>query len=201
MKVIRLAVVLIVVSLSQVVRAAEAPQSEGIDLRQLIEIFAERQNKRFIVDPRVSGRVVVAGIDPRKLSYEELQSVLSVYGFVTTPERNGTIEILPDANARQIPVPVVTDKARNVGAEDVVTKTLDVEPLNAVQLVPILRPMLPQYAHLAAHAETNSLIVVARQANVETLEAIIRDLQSDRSGPAKKLLATREPLHRHRPTR
>lgn len=158
--------------------AAEHTPSDDIDIRALIELSAARLHKRFIVDPRVNGNVMLVGLDPNTLTYAELQSILSVHGFVTTPERNGTIEILPDTNARQMPTPVVTDRARKDGAEEVVTKTLAVGSLNAVQLATTLRPLLPPDAHLVAHPETNSLLVVARQANVARLEAIIRELQN-----------------------
>jgi general secretion pathway protein D len=180
------------------VRAAEtsqpAPQSTGgISLTHLIERSAARLNKRFIVDPRVAGQsAVLVGIDPDRISYRELQAVLAVHGFMTTQERNGVVEILPSAVARQTPMPLLGDRApSNIGEDEYVTRTLDTGPLQAVQLVPILRPMLPQEAHLVAGAQVNSLIVVARYANVRMIEAIVNDLKG-RPQVAPKAASTTE---------
>jgi general secretion pathway protein D len=46
----------------------------------------------------------------------------------------------------------------------------------AAFLVPILRPMLPQYAHLAAAVCSNSLLVVDSYANVRRIETIVKTL-------------------------
>jgi len=46
----------------------------------------------------------------------------------------------------------------------------------AAQLVPILRPLLPQYAHLAALPYENTLLIVDRYANVKRIEAIVKAL-------------------------
>ncbi len=152
--------------------------NEGIELMELLHMSAERLKKRFIVDPRVRGQVLLVNVDPRRMSYRELQAVLSVHGLVTTPEIEGTIRIVPDANARQLPMPLVHEKADNIGEEEMVTRIIDVESLEAARLIPILRPLLPQYAHLVADGQTNSLIVVARQGNVRMMESIIRDLRA-----------------------
>ncbi|HEY8539767.1 MAG TPA: secretin N-terminal domain-containing protein [Steroidobacteraceae bacterium] len=156
---------------------ASAESSRDIDLVNLIEQAAPRLNKRFILDPRVQGRVTVINLDPDRMSYADLQAILSVHGFVATEERNGTVRIVPDANARRLPMPVFDEDGKRIGEEELVTERIDVGSLNAGSLVPILRPMLPQNAHMVAHPETNSLIVVASHANVRRIEAIVRELQ------------------------
>jgi general secretion pathway protein D len=45
--------------------------------------------------------------------------------------------------------------------------------MSAPQVVPILRPLLPQYAHLAALPEQNVLVIVDRYANVKRLTEIV----------------------------
>jgi general secretion pathway protein D len=75
-------------------------------------------------------------------------------------------------------MPLLEEGTQNVGEEDIVTRTIDVGPLNPAALVPLLRPLLPQPAHLVAHPETGSLIVVDRLGNVRKLEAIVRELRA-----------------------
>ena len=49
-----------------------------------------------------------------------------------------------------------------------------VDNIGAAQLVPILRPLVPQYGHLAAHPASNMLIISDRAANVNRMLRIIR---------------------------
>ena len=46
--------------------------------------------------------------------------------------------------------------------------------VGATQLVPILRPLIPQYGHLVAHSGSNMLIISDRAANVDRMLSIIR---------------------------
>ena len=166
--------------LTGIATAAEsppAPSQQGVDLMELLELSAERLKKRFIIDPRVQGQALLVNIDPKRLSYSDLQSILSVHGLVATEESNGTVRIVPDANARQLPMPLLKEQRSDIGDHEMVTKVLDAGPLKATELVPILRPLLPQYAHLVGNANTNTLVIVARHENVRMIEGIIRDLQ------------------------
>jgi general secretion pathway protein D len=180
---------LVLMMILPTVQAAETEprasrSTDGVSLVQLLERSAARLNKRFIVDPRLTGEAIMVGIDPERITYRELQAVLSVHGFMTTQEANGTIEIIPDANARQLAMPVLTARSNPVGEDEVVTKMIDVGPLQATQLVPILRPLLPQYAHLVGESQTNSLIVVARYENVRQIETIVNEMKKRPTVPA-----------------
>lgn len=173
-----LVALLVAAALPRPVLAAETSSSAdpGIDLMELLEISAERLKKRFIIDPRVQGHALLVNMDPQRLSYADLQSILSVHGIVATEEANGTVRIVPDANARQLPMPLLKEEG-GAPNQQMVTKVLDVGPLKATELVPLLRPLLPQYAHLVGHAGTNTLVVVARAENVKMIEEILQELR------------------------
>ena len=64
--------------------------------------------------------------------------------------------------------------AANAGADDIVTQVVQVQNVGAAQLVPILRPLIPQYGHLAAHPGSNMLIISDRAGNVERMLRIVR---------------------------
>jgi general secretion pathway protein D len=51
---------------------------------------------------------------------------------------------------------------------------VDVKNVSAAALVPILRPMIPQYGHLAAYPSSNILIISDRASNVNRMMRIIR---------------------------
>jgi general secretion pathway protein D len=80
---------------------------------------------------------------------------------------------MPDAFARQLPTRLLQRDDRSVPDDEWVTRVIAVPGGNATQLVPILRPMLPQAAHLAASAD-GKLIVVDTYANVRRLTELVR---------------------------
>jgi type II secretory pathway component GspD/PulD (secretin) len=149
-----------------------------IFIGKLIAVLKTRLNKKFIIDPRVRACVdLTGGLDPQTMSYRDFQAVLALYGFVDTPEVAGIITIMPDANARQMPLRLIDDKTRDVGEFEMVIKLIDPSPLSSANLVPILRPLLSQYSHLVSQGETNTLIVVGRYSNVRSLENLIREMR------------------------
>src|SRR5205809_866566 len=104
--------------------------------------------------------------------YEAFLSILQVYGFIAVPAGD-VVKILPDANARQIPSIDLPDHV-SATSDEIVTQVIDVKNVSAAQLVPILRPMIPQYGHLAAYPASNILIISDRASNVNRMMRIIR---------------------------
>jgi general secretion pathway protein D len=62
-----------------------------------------------------------------------------------------------------------------------VTAVVPVKFLTAPSLVPILRPLLPTYGHLAASVCGNSLIVVDNYANVKRMEKLVATLDTGKT--------------------
>jgi len=148
------------------------------DIQALISTVSEITGRNFIVDPRVQGKVTVISAQPTapEAVYDVFVSILKVHGFSAVPFGD-VIKIVPDATARQ---EGSTGPAEEVG-DELVTGVLSVENVSALDLVPILRPLLPQEAHLAAHAGSNALIISATNANVRRLMDIIRRIDKDAS--------------------
>ena len=146
------------------------------DLQSFIETVAEITGKNFVIDPRVKAKVTVISARPmdRKEIYEVFLSVLQVHGFATV-EVGEVIKILPDVNAKQGPGNVVTGSS-SVKGDELVTRVIEVKNVAAAQLVPILRPLVPQQGHLAAYPGSNMLVVSDRGANISRLEKIIKKI-------------------------
>lgn len=144
------------------------------DLQTLIDLVAEETGTNFIVDPRVRGRVsVVSGRPvPREELYDLFLGVLKVYGFAAIPGDSAT-KIVPDVQAKQSEVPNLF-QSEPVQSDQVVTQVLQMQHVAAAQLVPILRPLVPQGGHLAAATESNTLLVSDTMANVRRLQEIIQ---------------------------
>src|ERR1700753_98222 len=150
------------------------PAPDGIPIEKIIVAVAHKDGRKYIVDPRVRAYVQLIGQDVSNINAAQLQTILSVHGFIAV-EEGGYVLVLPDANARQTAIPTLNGKESYPDSQ-VVTAVFHPKTVSASYLVPILRPMVPQYGHLAALPSTNPLIMVDRFANVKRMEAIIHDI-------------------------
>jgi general secretion pathway protein D len=150
------------------------PNFKDADITQIAEAVSAATGKNFIIDPRVRAQVTMlssTAMSPDAF-YQAFLSILQVYGFIAVPAGN-VVKILPDANARQIPAIDLPDKV-SATSDEIVTQVLDVRNVSAPALVPILRPMIPQYGHLVAYPASNILIITDRASNVNRMMRIIR---------------------------
>lgn len=160
-------------------QAQTTPNFRDADIRKIVEAVGEVTGKTFILDPRVTAKVTILSKTPMspEAFYEAFLSILQVHGYIAITTGD-VVKIIPDATARQHPNPPTTEGA---AADDIVTQVIQVHNIGAAQLVPILRPLIPQYGHLAAHPGSNMLIISDRASNVKRLINIIRriDLSTD----------------------
>src|SRR5690606_12125029 len=78
-----------------------------------------------------------------------LLSILANNGLAAY-EADGYVNIIPDAGIRQFPMRIVQRDDSSIPDAEWVSRVIEVPGGNAHQLVPILRPLLPQAGHLAA---------------------------------------------------
>ncbi|MGI9301577.1 MAG: type II secretion system secretin GspD [Gammaproteobacteria bacterium] len=144
------------------------------DIRTLIETVSAATGTNFVIDPRVKAKVTVISSQPMNGQelYQVFLSILQVHGFsaVRTGE---VVKIVPDVNAKQGPV-AVTEAASPGRGDELVTRVIPIHNVPAAQMVPILRPLVPQQGHLAAYAASNALIISDRAANISRLAKIIK---------------------------
>jgi len=160
------------------------------DISALVNEMAEITGKNFVVDPRVKGTVTV--VSSRAMTsaelYELFESVLSINGFAAV--RSGpVVKILPDTNARQSGVRV--DLSGRADGEQLVTRVLVLKQASANELLAALRPMMPQFAHMAAVPGANALIISDRASNADAMEAIVRELDSGEQDDAIEIIPVR----------
>jgi general secretion pathway protein D len=162
--------------------ASGSKEPPSISVFDLIAKVHRKTGRQFVVDPRISGSVILSGLDVDRVDYDALLVILRQQGLVAF-ERKEIVRIMPDAEARQQPVPIQAADAAATRDEDLVTRLVQVRNACAAQMVPVLRPLMPQYAHLAAYPATNTLIVVDRADNVRRLADLIERL--DKAAPGK----------------
>lgn len=144
------------------------------ELATVIDTIAGVTGKNFIIDQRVKGKATVISSRPmsKDEAYQVFLSLLEVHGFAAV-EAGNTVKVIPDVNAKQINSPVGSPQRPGQG-DEIVTRVIDVEHIAAAQLVPILRPLVPQQGHLVAYAPSNVLIISDRAGNIARLMDIIK---------------------------
>jgi general secretion pathway protein D len=145
------------------------PNFQETDIRVVTESVMAITGRNVILDPRINARVTLFSNTPVTPEgfYELYLAALQVHGYAAT-ESGNVVRVIPDATARQLP----SDDS-NIN-DAFVTRTIAVENVAAAQLVPILRPLIAQIAHFAAHPESNMLVISDRAGNVNRIAEIIR---------------------------
>jgi general secretion pathway protein D len=144
---------------------------KGADIREFIEQIAQITGETFVVDPRVKGQVSVVSSTPLTLSevYQLFLSVMTTHGF-SVITRGEQARIVPNAEAK-------ADAGQGPAAPDrLETRLIQVQHSSATELIPLLRPLVPQYGHLAAVTSANAIIISDRSANIARIEDLLQQL-------------------------
>ncbi|WIO50847.1 GspD family T2SS secretin variant XcpQ [Pseudomonas aeruginosa] len=141
------------------------------DIREFIDQISEITGETFVVDPRVKGQVSVVSKAQLSLSevYQLFLSVMSTHGF-TVVAQGDQARIVPNAEAK-------TEAGGGQSAPDrLETRVIQVQQSPVSELILLIRPLVPQYGHLAAVPSANALIISDRSANIARIEDVIRQL-------------------------
>lgn len=152
---------------------------QDAEIKEVIDLVAKVTGKTFIIDPRVRGKVTVVSDRQmtKKQIYETFLATLEVYGF-SAVEAGEVTKIIGQADIKSAGIEVETSGGR-VG-EDIITRVFPIQNASAMELVPILRPMVAKYGHLAGVPSANVLIVADRATNIDRLSEIVHLL--DKAG-------------------
>jgi general secretion pathway protein D len=149
------------------------------DISAFISQIADITGKSFVIDPRVKGKVTVVSTETMNTEavYELFLSVLKVHGYAAVPA--GDVIMVVQQNS-------VKQQGRDLEAkfskqsQEMITKVIMIKNTPALDLVPILRPLVAKYGHLAGVKSANGLIISDHASNITRIEQIIDRL--DKSG-------------------
>ncbi|WP_328592268.1 type II secretion system secretin GspD [Parahaliea maris] len=149
------------------------------DIQELIKFVAEATGTTIVVDPAVKGKVKVVSSKPvsRDELYDLFLSILEVHGY-TAVRSGGVVRVIQSKDARSAPVSV-RDIQAGQGNDEYVTQVMKLENISAAKLIPVLRPLVPQQAHMAAYAPSNAIIISDIASNIDRISDIIKRM--DRS--------------------
>ncbi len=151
-----------------------------VDIRAVIGEVSRVTGKNFLVDPRVQGKISIFSSVPisDKALYPVFLSALQVSGYAAIPSGD-VIKILPNMEARtQSPdgVHAPNNIHNPSNGDDLVVQVIPVEHAPADQLVPVLRPLMPQWSIVSSYTPTNMLILSGRASNIKQMTDIIRQV-------------------------
>ena len=162
-----------------------APEDEKItvnfvnaDIQSVIKTVGEHTGRNFILDPRVTGTVNIVSDKPvsKDLLYQILLSTLRVQGYAAI-EGDGFTKIVPEAEAKTNAGPVGSQAAR-VAGDRIVTQVFMLQHESAVQLVPVLRPLVTANNFIAAYPGNNAIVITDYAGNVRRIQRIIESIDS-----------------------
>ena len=147
------------------------------DIRAFVTQVADITGYSFVVDPRVKGKVTVLSSAPMNKDeiYDLFLAVLNVHGFTAIPGEE-VIKVVQQVDAKQSAE--ILERFPETPSEQLITRVIQIDNANALELVPILRPLVAKYGHLAGVAAANALIISDHSSNIQRIEQIVRELDS-----------------------
>ncbi|MEH6449926.1 MAG: type II secretion system secretin GspD [Oleispira sp.] len=149
------------------------------DISAFIGQIADITGKSFVIDPRVKGKVTVLSTETMNTEavYELFLSVLKVHGYAAVPA--GDVIMVVQQNSVKQQGRDLESKFKNQ-SQEMITKVITIKNTPALDLVPILRPLVAKYGHLAGVKSANALIISDHASNITRIQQIIDRL--DKSG-------------------
>lgn len=143
------------------------------EIQEFIQFVADVTGTTIVVDPSVKGKVKVISSKPVSKSelYDLFLSILDVHGY-TAVRTGNVIRIIQNKDARSSPVEVL-EGGDALGNDEYVTQVIRLENVSAAKLIPVLRPLVPQQAHMAAYAPSNAIIISDVRSNINRILEVI----------------------------
>ncbi len=149
----------------------------AIPLTKFIAQVAEITGKTIVVDPRVKSTQEVTVLSSVSLDadglYELFLTVLRVHGLGAS-ETDGVVSVVQQVLVKQSAGPVA-------GAEDqppdqLLTQVVPLTHVPSLEVVKILRPLIPQTGHIASIETPNVIVVADYASNMPRLLALIGEI-------------------------
>jgi len=149
------------------------------DIESVIAAISDYTNTKFIIDPRVKGKINLVYEKPlsKDQAFQLLASVLRLQGYAVVPG-NGYLKVVPEADAKLQAVPF---QAGAVRGEQIATQIFHLNFESANNLVTVLRPLIAPNNTINADPGNNTLIITDYADNLVRLGKIIAALDAPAS--------------------
>lgn len=151
---------------------------QNTDIKEFISQIATITGDTFILDPKLRGGSSINVISSRPMTKSEIYDI-----FLEVLSANDFAVIPKGANLKSIVAHVVAKSAGNDLSSGekpknatMVTQVIDLHSVSAIEVIPIIRPLIAQYGHAAASATGNAVVISDLKDNVERITRLVRDL-------------------------
>ena len=164
---------------------------QDADILSVINEVSLETGKNFVVDPRVNGKISLISSKPLKPDqvYDVFLSVLGILGYSAIP--NGSVvKIIPNMESGESATRIANSQSPGKG-DEVVVRVIPLENVSANQIIPTIRPMLPQWGNVSSYTPGNVIILLGRAGNLNRIIDVIRNIDKATNSTIDVI-----PLHR-----
>lgn len=139
------------------------------DIQAVVRALSRATGQQFLVDPRVKGNLTLVseGQVPAHQAYEMLLAALRMQGF-SVVDVGGVAQVVPEADAKLLGGPIYS-----AGSSGMQTRTFRLQYENAVNLIPVLRPIVSPNNPINAYPGNNSIVITDYAENLARVAQIV----------------------------
>ncbi|WP_419736146.1 type II secretion system secretin GspD [Pseudomonas sp. COR18] len=147
------------------------------DIQAVVRALSRATGQQFLVDPRVKGSLTLVseGQVPARQAYDMLLAALRMQGF-SVVDVGGIAQVVPEADAKLLGGPIYSaDKPAGNG---MLTRTFRLHYENAVNLIPVLRPIVSPNNPINAYPGNNTIVVTDYAENLTRVAQLIQGIDT-----------------------
>ncbi|TFY85603.1 type II secretion system protein GspD [Pseudomonas kairouanensis] len=144
------------------------------DIQAVVRSLSRATGQQFLVDPRVKGNLTLVseGQVPAHQAYDMLLAALRMQGF-SVVDVGGVAQVVPEADAKLLGGPIYS-----AGSSGMQTRTFRLQYENAVNLIPVLRPIVSPNNPINAYPGNNSIVITDYAENLARVAQIINGIDT-----------------------
>ena len=142
------------------------------DIQAVVRALSRATGQQFLVDPRVKGSLTLVseGQVPAHQAYDMLLAALRMQGF-SVVDVGGIAHVVPEADAKLLGGPIYS--ADKPGGSGMLTRTFRLQYENAVNPIPVLRPIVSPNNPINAYPGNNTIVVTDYAENLARVAQLI----------------------------
>lgn len=147
------------------------------DIQAVVRALSRSTGLQFLVDPRVKGNLTLVseGQVPAHQAYDMLLAALRMQGF-SVVDVGGVAQVVPEADAKLLGGPIYSaDKPAGNG---MLTRTFRLQYENAVNLIPVLRPIVSPNNPINAYPGNNTIVITDYADNLARVAQLIEGIDT-----------------------
>lgn len=150
---------------------------QNADLREFIAQIAAITGESFVIDPRIKTGNTVSVITSQAMTksqiYDIFLEVLNASGY-TVVTKGKVRSITPNTTARTLGS--TFEEQDEPTRASIVTRVIGLHSVSAIEVIPIIRPLIAQFGHAASSASGNAVVISDQLDNVERITTLVREL-------------------------